>query len=185
MDDNDKGLSIGNPLREIGSQFKYEFMNPSISSRGTKDGYKYFLKVEIQKEFHDLLVDAELAGMVVASVGQVAGLNGDYSEALKKEEEAKPERCPQAIEYHKKHSNQWPSNTAEALCKEDNFYQYILTVYTDKAYTIFNEYQSLNGILKLHCDEISSKSELDTNHDALTTFKGMLADYRKFVQDNQ
>jgi hypothetical protein len=98
-----------------------------------------------------------------------------------KAEEKKADRCPQAIEYHEKHGK-WPSNTANEICKEGNFYHYINDI--ECAVTVI-DYESANIWLKAHCDEISSKSELDTNHDALTTFLGMLADYRKFVQDNK
>lgn len=93
-----------------------------------------------------------------------------------------PERCPQAIEYHEK-NGRWPSNTADAICKEENFYRFLISIGYDIRPD--NNYATLNNYLKLHCDEIGSKSELDTNHDALTTFKGMLADYRKFVQNNK
>lgn len=177
---NDK--AIENPLREVGKQFQWEFMNPAISSRGTKDGYKYFLKVEIQKEIHDLLVDAELAGMVVANVGSVAGLNGDYSVAKKemvKAEAEKAEKCPEAIKYHKDHGK-WPSNTADSICKESNFHMFLLSI----KYVVTNDYECLNEWLKFHCG-IESKSELDTNPDVLNVFMGTLTNYRKFVQDNK
>lgn len=186
MGDNDNDKTVGNPLREVGAQFQWDFVNPATSSRGTRDGYKYFLKVEIKKELHDLLVDAELAGMVVANVGQVVAINGDYSEALEKEmvkaEAVKAEKCPQAIEYHKKHKF-WPSNTAEFICREENFFHYLTDAFPGRM--VENTYEYMNHILKDHCDGIDKKRELDTNHDALTTFLGMLTDYRKFVQDKK
>lgn len=104
-------------------------------------------------------------------------------EAAKKEmvkaEAVKAERCPQAIEYHEKHKF-WPSNTAELICREENFFHYLTDAFPGRM--VENTYEYMNHILKDHCDGIESKTELDTNHDALTTFKGMLADYRKFVQ---
>lgn len=96
-------------------------------------------------------------------------------------------KSAQAIKYHGEHNEQWPSNTAEALCKQGNFHRYLTKDEKKNMvgdYSIDNDYASLDFALKAHCG-ITSKTELDTNHEALTTFMGMLDDYRKFVQDKQ
>ena len=89
--------------------------------------------------------------------------------------------CAQAIAYHKR-QGKWPSNTADAMCKENNFTEFLISCGYD---ICDNNYETRNHYLKIHCDGINSKSELDTNHDALTTFMGMLMEYRNFVQDKQ
>jgi hypothetical protein len=97
-----------------------------------------------------------------------------------KAEERKADRCPQAIEYHKK-NGKWPSNTADAICKEYNFFLYLESV---SETNLTPEYDDLDTKLKFLCGELESKSELDTNAYALTFFFKILANYREFVQDD-
>jgi hypothetical protein len=91
-------------------------------------------------------------------------------------------KCAQAIKYHEDHGT-WPSNLAYVICKEVNFYRFLRTQSLG-GYRIMNNSHSVDTALKFICGEIESKSELDTNDEALTTFIGMLADYRRFVQES-
>lgn len=65
-----------NPLDRVGEVFELEMMNPSCSSRSSKEGPRYFVKFETTKEAHDEFMAArELAGMVLSMHGSVTALN--------------------------------------------------------------------------------------------------------------
>lgn len=109
------------------------------------------------------------------------------NEVAKKEmvqaEESKagnPEKSAQARLFHKENNNRWPSNVADAMCRENNFYKYLPTI---GYYDVEAGYDSLDKHLKYLSGDILSKKELDTNSDALSEFLKLLADYRKFVQE--
>ncbi len=65
---------MANPL-ETGGMFMFEIMNPNPSSRKTKDGPKYLLNCEIEKDVHELFMMSETAGMVLELQGRVIAKN--------------------------------------------------------------------------------------------------------------
>jgi hypothetical protein len=87
-------------------------------------------------------------------------------------------QCPEAVEYHDKHGV-WPSNTADAICKEDNYRKY-----TNSLGGRHLSEMGTTDIMREICS-VDSRSEFDTNKDAFTRYEIHIRAYRKFVQENK
>lgn len=62
-----------NPLDCAGQVFDLELMNPNPSSSKTKDGPRYRISFEVQRETWDLFMEAETAGLLIAAKACVVG----------------------------------------------------------------------------------------------------------------
>jgi len=77
---------MSNPLNRPYRTFDAALMNPQTSSRGTKDGPKYWVKFEIEAALHEWLMNANTAGMIIAAKCLVTD-DGQLPENIEKPEE--------------------------------------------------------------------------------------------------
>lgn len=155
----------------MNNSFDVQLMNPNPSSRKTKEGPQYFVKFEVEKEFHDYLMEAKTAGMILAARMQVSE-DGQFIEEQKQDDQKK-QKQKRGLSYD-----------AAMLCKEPMFWAFLQStyhIYNDeiKGNIIFDEYESA-GFIKYYC-EIESRSELNNNALAAHRFKELHGKYSEWV----
>lgn len=135
-----------NPL-DTHERFEVEFMNPNPTSSKTKDGPKYRVSFELQREAWECFMDANTNGMVLEGVLRVT----EAAVAV-----SKPDR-PKGGPYSKE---------AAFFCQDELAQQFARTCgYPDMEHMIYER-----------CG-ISSRSELDHDDGAYQRFKTIKQSY--------
>lgn len=140
-----------NPL-DTGEEFRIELMNPNPSSSKTKDGPKYRVSFEIERDAWDEFMDANTTGMVLEMTGRATVIP-----ATKIEVDPKPKGGP-------------ISKAAAMLCEDENA----------NKYAKYHGYQSFTDMIYARCS-ITSRAELDHDPEAELAYIKMKSDFLRWV----
>ena len=140
-----------NPL-DTGEVFSLDFMNPNPTSSKTKEGPKYRVSFEIEREPWEMFMDAETKGMVLEMQGRVTAKNEPMPD--------KPKGGPLSIK-------------AAMLCGERNFQKYV-----EGQGQLYPEWQGFTprDYICKWCG-VTSRAYLDHDARAATEFECLSTDY--------
>lgn len=142
-----------NPLDQD-LQFQITLANPNVKFRTRKDGAHYLVEFELNREEWDYFVDANLQGMVLEALCEVTHRNT--------EEKPEVKLRLKAIE----------------LCGQQEFQHFLQCEYCDFPLTENNAV----AVFKRLCG-ISSRSELDVNHEAAGKFAELRTKFANWKRD--
>ena len=137
-----------NPLDQEGVQFAVEFMNPNPTSSKTKDGPKYRVSFEVQRDVWDCFMDANTSGMVLDGILVVTALGASGAP-----EDDKPKGGPYSKE-------------AAMLCQDE----------LANAFAETCGYKDLKHMIYSRCG-ITSRAQLDHDPDAYAQFQDIKGQY--------